>query len=109
MAYDRGLFDLPSLLLDHRPLARRERCHALRHCGLSRDRTAAVSDGELRGRRVTDARGAVVAPGFIDPISHGQDLENDRLQILDGVTTKLQLESGVADQATWHQLQKGKR
>src|SRR5262249_30764437 len=41
--------------------------------------------------------------------SHGQDLDNDRVQIFDGVTTKLQLEVGVRDQTEWLKAQAGNR
>lgn len=80
-----------------------------RHLGLRGGRIAAISEKELRGKRTIDARGLVVAPGFIDPISHGQDMENDILQAFDGVTTKLQMEVGVPEQDAWHKQQAGKR
>ncbi len=82
---------------------------AVRHVGISGGTITALSKKELRGKRVIDAKGLVLAPGFIDPISHGQNLENDRLQALDGVTTKLQMESGAADVAAWYGEQEGKR
>src|SRR5262249_123656 len=64
---------------------------------------------ELRGERIIDVKGHVVCPGFIDPISHGQDLENELIQVRDGVTTKLQMEAGVQDVAAWYASQEGKR
>lgn len=82
---------------------------AIRFVGINKGRITNVSKTQLKGTKTIDATGLVVAPGFIDPISHGQDLENDRVQIFDGVTTKLQLEGGVRDQDEWHQAQKGKR
>ena len=82
---------------------------AIRFVGINKGRITNVSKTQLKGTKTIDATGLVVAPGFIDPISHGQDLENDRVQIFDGVTTKLQLEGGVRDQDKWHQAQKGKR
>ena len=82
---------------------------AIRFVGIRGGQIATVSKTRIKGRKTIDASGLVVAPGFIDPISHGQDLENDRVQIFDGVTTKLQLEGGVRDQATWHKQQKGNR
>ncbi|PYV08782.1 MAG: D-glutamate deacylase, partial [Acidobacteria bacterium] len=65
---------------------------AVRNVGISGGRIAAVSQEPLRGSTVLDAAGLVVAPGFIDLHSHGQDPENYRLKALDGVTTALELE-----------------
>lgn len=82
---------------------------AVRSVGIRGGRIVAVTRREIRGRRTISARGLVVAPGFIDPISHGQDLENDRVQLLDGVTTKLQMEVGVPDLDAWYREQAGNR
>ncbi|WP_249998514.1 amidohydrolase family protein [Actinoplanes sp. M2I2] len=68
----------------------------VRDVGIVADRIAAVSQSRLTGRRRIDARGLVVAPGFIDLHSHGQAVGECRLQALDGVTTALELEAGVA-------------
>src|SRR3954469_12175098 len=56
----------------------------------------AAVGSDLDGRTVLDATGCVVAPGFVDLHSHAQGLDGHRLQALDGVTTSLDLESGVA-------------
>lgn len=69
---------------------------AVRDVGVIGDRIAAVSAAELAGRTSIDARGLVVAPGFIDLHSHGQAIGEGRLQALDGVTTALELEAGAA-------------
>jgi N-acyl-D-glutamate deacylase len=58
-------------------------------------RVEAISRTPLEGRTVLDARGLVVAPGFIDLHAHGQDLPAARMQAFDGVTTALELESGT--------------
>ncbi|MFF6995804.1 amidohydrolase family protein [Streptomyces sp. NPDC008313] len=68
----------------------------IRNVGIIGDRIAAVSEADLEGLRRIDARGLVVAPGFIDLHSHGQAIGECRLQALDGVTTALELEAGVA-------------
>ncbi len=68
----------------------------IRHVGIIRDRIVAVSNEPLIGRRRIDAHGLVVAPGFVDLHSHGQAIGECRLQALDGVTTALELEAGVA-------------
>ena len=44
----------------------------------------------------------VVAPGFIDLHSHGQDHENYVIQARDGVTTALELEVGAGDIDSWY-------
>lgn len=68
----------------------------IRDIGIDGDRIMAVSESALVGRQRIDARGRVVAPGFIDLHSHGQAIGECRLQALDGVTTALELEAGVA-------------
>jgi N-acyl-D-aspartate/D-glutamate deacylase len=70
---------------------------AIRHVGVSGGRIAAVSTEPLRGRASIDARGLVVAPGFIDLHAHGQNDENYALRAADGVTTALELEIGSGD------------
>jgi N-acyl-D-aspartate/D-glutamate deacylase len=75
---------------------------AVRHLGVSDGRIAAVSAEPLRGRATIDARGLVVAPGFIDLHAHGQDDENYALRAADGVTTALELEIGAADIDRFH-------
>lgn len=100
-------FDL--VILNGRVIDPETKLDAIRHIGVRAGRIVAVSKTELKGSRTIDARGLVVAPGFIDPISHGQDLENDHLQLLDGVTTKLQMEVGALDVAEWYREQSRKR
>src|SRR5947207_36701 len=51
---------------------------AVRYVGIRGNKIAAISASPLRGRTVIDAKGLVIAPGFIDLHSHGQDDENYR-------------------------------
>ena len=77
---------------------------AVRNVGITGDEIAAVSEADLDGRTRIDARGLVVAPGFIDLHSHGQAVGEQRLQALDGVTTALELEAGAAPVAEAYAL-----
>ena len=81
---------------------------AVRDVGITGGRIARVSEGPLAGRRVFDATGLVVAPGFVDLHQHGQNPENDRLKALDGVTTALELEIGVPEVGAFLRLREGK-
>ena len=81
---------------------------AVRNVGLRAGSIAAISTDSLRGRRTIDAKGLVVAPGFIDLHEHGQKPENYAFQAHDGVTTSLELEAGTADVAGWYAEREGK-
>ena len=71
------------------------RLDAVRDVGIRNGKVAAISEKPLEGRRAIDAKGLVVAPGFIDLHSHAQQLPGARMQAFDGVTTALELEGGV--------------
>ena len=68
---------------------------AVRNVGIKGNRIAAVSDKPLKGAKTLKAEGMVVAPGFIDLHAHGQQLPAAWVQAYDGVTTQLELESGL--------------
>lgn len=66
---------------------------------------AKIGAVEGRAPREIDARGLVVAPGFIDLHAHGQSVAADRMQAFDGVTTSLELEVGALPVAGWYARQ----
>lgn len=71
--------------------------------GTDEVRGIAITDGKvsawgrdaIEARQTIDVTGQVICPGFIDLHSHGQEIAEQRLQALDGVTTALELEAGV--------------
>jgi N-acyl-D-aspartate/D-glutamate deacylase len=81
---------------------------AIRNVGISGGKIRAVSVETLPGKQTVDARGLVVAPGFIDMHEHGQEPANYRFQAHDGVTTTLELEAGTNDVAKWYAQREGK-
>src|SRR5207247_7962495 len=81
---------------------------AVRDVGIRGDTIARISAEPLAGARVLDARGLVVAPGFIDLHQHQQDAAAYRLKALDGVTTALELEIGVPDVARFLSEREGR-
>lgn len=84
------------------------RLDAVRNIGIRGGSIAAITAKKLRGKREIDARGLVVAPGFIDLHSHGQTPENYRLKARDGVTTALELEIGVNPINPWYAERDGR-
>lgn len=76
--------------------------------GIRQGAVAAISATALKGKRRIDAKGLVVAPGFIDLHAHGQDPVAERLQLLDGVTTAIDMEIGTAPLAALYSRMEGK-
>lgn len=81
---------------------------AARNVGIIGGKIRAVSMRVLEGKQTLDAKGLVVAPGFIDLHEHGQEPRNYQFQAHDGVTTSLELEAGTNDVAKWYSAREGK-
>jgi hypothetical protein len=68
---------------------------AIRYVGIKGGTIASISEAPLSGEEHIDASGLVVAPGFIDIHSHTPTLLGQHMNLLDGVTTQLDLEAGA--------------
>jgi N-acyl-D-aspartate/D-glutamate deacylase len=77
---------------------------AIRHVGIRGDRVIEVSTDPLAGRETLDARGLVVAPGFIDIHRHAHGDSSYRYAARDGVTSAFELEIGTADVDAWYRM-----
>ncbi len=75
---------------------------SVRNIGITGSKIITISTDRLTGRRMIDATGLVVAPGFIDLHAHGQTPETYEYQARDGVTSALELEVGTGDVDKWY-------
>lgn len=80
----------------------------VRDVGITAGKIRAISVEPLQGKNVLDAKGLVVAPGFIDLHEHAQEPRNYQFQAHDGVTTSLELEVGTDDVDKWYASREGK-
>jgi N-acyl-D-aspartate/D-glutamate deacylase len=90
------------VILNGRVIDPESKLDAIRNIGISNGIIKAISEKSMRGRTTVLATGLVVAPGFIDLHSHGQDQENYRFKAMDGVTTALELEVGTGNATQWY-------
>jgi N-acyl-D-aspartate/D-glutamate deacylase len=74
----------------------------VRSVGINGSTIAAISEGSLAGKRVLDAAGQVVSPGFIDLHQHGQAPANYAAHVRDGITSSFELELGVENIDSWY-------
>ncbi len=82
--------------------------NGVRFIGITGGTVRAVSETALQGRATIDARGLIVAPGFIDLHQHGQTAADYLRKAADGVTTALELEVGTADIDSFYDTRAGK-
>ena len=80
---------------------------AMRNVGIRGDRIVEISELPIAATRSIDVSGLIVAPGFIDLHAHGQTNAANEYQAHDGVTTALELESGVYPLTHWLDSRRG--
>jgi N-acyl-D-aspartate/D-glutamate deacylase len=96
------------VILNGRVIDPESRSDAVQNIGIVAGSIRTITKSKIEGRSTIDARGLVVAPGFIDLHQHGQDDENNRLKAMDGVTTSLELELGTGDVDRWYREREAK-
>jgi len=96
------------VILNGRVIDPESNLDVVRNLGISNGTIKAISSSKLEGRTTIDARGLVVSPGFIDLHQHGQNEENYRYKVMDGVTTAFELEVGTGDVDRWYAERAGK-
>ena len=70
--------------------------------GIKDGRIAVITKAKITGKETINAKGLVVAPGFIDTHFHATDPFATKLVVADGVTTGMDLEQGATPVGDWY-------
>lgn len=81
---------------------------AVRNVGIRKGRIATITPDPIQGTETINAKGLVVAPGFIDGHQHGTDPFSRKVNLRDGLTTSMDYEAGARDIAKWYADAEGK-
>ncbi len=83
---------------------------AIANVGIKGGRIAVITTNKIAGKETIDAKGLVVAPGFIDTHFHWTRPIGYKLALRDGVTTAMDLEAGAYGPRVddWYKMHAGK-
>jgi dihydroorotase len=84
------------------------RLDGVRNVGILNNRIAQISSQTLKGKKIVNVNGLVVAPGFIDMHVHGRTNKEQEFQLHDGLTTALELEWGIENLKEWYASRQSK-
>jgi N-acyl-D-glutamate deacylase len=80
----------------------------VRNVGIKDGRIVAITKDAIKGKETINAKGHVVAPGFIEGHQHATDQFSRKVNLRDGLTTQMDFESGAGDIAKWYAEAEGK-
>ncbi len=80
----------------------------VRHVGIAGGKIRSLAAKPLQAATVIDAKGLIVSPGFIDLHWHGRDPASYRYCVLQGVTSAMEMEIGVAGIDEWYRGREGR-
>ena len=107
-AYGQSIKEYDIVIVGGRVIDPETKLDAIRNVGITQNRIAQISTEPLKGKHEINARGLVVAPGFIDLHVHGRSNKEQEYQLHDGVTTALELEWGIELLQPWYESRKSK-
>ena len=107
-AYGQSIKEYDIVIVGGRVIDPETKLDAIRNVGITQNRILQISAEPLKGKHEINARGLVVAPGFIDLHVHGRSNKEQEYQLHDGVTTALELEWGIELLQPWYESRKSK-
>jgi dihydroorotase-like cyclic amidohydrolase len=103
---DQPVYDV--VILNGRVMDPESKLDVVCNIGISGDSIKIITPEPVKGRATIDAKGLVVAPGFIDLHQHDNEPSDYARKAADGVTTALDLETGTTDVDAWYATREGK-
>ena len=101
--------DYDLVILNGRVMDPETNFDAVRNVGIKDGKIAKITKKKIKGKQTIDAKGHVVAPGFLDTHNHNLLTPFGRkLALRDGLTTPMELENGVMPVAKWYDSMTGK-
>jgi N-acyl-D-glutamate deacylase len=80
----------------------------VRNVGIKDGKIVAITTDAIKGKETINAKGHVVAPGFIEGHQHATDPFSRKVNLRDGLTTQMDFEAGAGDIAKWYADHEGK-
>jgi len=80
----------------------------VRNVGIKSGKIVEITKKNIKGKETINAKGLVVAPGFVDTHIHGQSDHSHKMYVRDGMTSSLSLENGSLQVAKFYDKRKGK-
>ena len=102
LAFSAFAQDYDLVILNGRVMDPETMFDAVANVGINGDRIAAITREKISGKETIDAKGLVVAPGFIDTHFHATDPFGQRIGAADGITTAMDLEHGAISVGQWY-------
>ena len=100
--------DLDLVILNGRVMDPETKLDAVRNVGIKSGKIVTITEQAIKGTETIDAKGHVVAPGFIDTHWHSLDPFGIKIGLRDGVTTAMDIEAGAHNVAQWYAAHEGK-
>ena len=80
----------------------------VRNVGIKDGKIVVITEDAIKGKETINAKGHVVAPGFIEGHQHATDQFSRKVNLRDGLTTQMDFEAGAGDIAKWYAEAEGK-